>query len=77
MDAMSRAARQQLPALRRRFAEGLPPGQTILVKTGLQAGEGREYVWISVCDWRPDGAIVGQLEQQPGARGRTSSETAR
>lgn len=62
-DAMARAiatARDRLPAIRERFLAGpLPDGTQLLVKYGLPADEGPEFVWASVASWADPDRILG------------------
>lgn len=61
-DAMARAvasARRSLGEIRARFlADALPAGGRLLVKYGLAAADGHEYVWAGVTGWPSPGRIV-------------------
>src|SRR5271157_3316986 len=62
--AASQAAREHLPALRKLFSAGLPPGQ-ISVKAPFATPQGgREYMWVAVDDWKGD-RITGLLTNEP------------
>ncbi|MEV0154567.1 DUF2314 domain-containing protein [Micromonospora sp. NPDC050686] len=62
-DAMSKAiatARAGLGDIRARFLAGaLPPESQLVVKYGLPADEGPEYVWAGVTSWEAPERIVG------------------
>ncbi|NBE83860.1 DUF2314 domain-containing protein [Micromonospora rubida] len=62
-DAMSAAiatARAGLDDIRARFlADGLPGESQLVVKYGLPADEGPEYVWAAVTSWESPERIVG------------------
>jgi uncharacterized protein YegJ (DUF2314 family) len=63
--AASQAAREHLPALRKVFSEGLPPGQSISVKAGFATPEGgHEWMWVKVIEWKGD-RIKGVLHNEP------------
>jgi uncharacterized protein YegJ (DUF2314 family) len=63
--AASQAAREHLPALRKVFSEGLPPGQSISVKAGFATPEGgHEWMWVKVIEWKGD-RIKGVLANEP------------
>jgi hypothetical protein len=66
MQAASRKAKETLGGFRARFRSGLPGDHTLLIKLGLTTTRGgREYVWIKVGEWTPDGVLVGTLETEP------------
>jgi hypothetical protein len=64
MLAASRRASSDLASCRARLKGELPSGQFAMIKTGLAAGVGREYVWVRVTEW-PAGEFVGTLEVEP------------
>jgi hypothetical protein len=64
MLAASRRASSDLASFRARLEGGLPSGQFAMIKTGLAASVGREYVWVRVTEW-PAGEFVGTLEVEP------------
>jgi hypothetical protein len=66
MQAASRRAKQTLGDFRERFQRGLPGDHTLLIKVGLTTTRrSREYVWVQVGDWTPDGVLIGTLETAP------------
>jgi hypothetical protein len=66
MQAASRRARETLGEVHKRFRAGLPNDQALVIKLGLETTRGgREYVWIKVRDWTPDGVLIGTLETEP------------
>jgi hypothetical protein len=65
MKAASELALRTLPDFQRRWQAGLPPDQAFVLKTGLTTRLGtKEYVWLSVDDWKGD-TVVGKLHVQP------------
>lgn len=63
--AASRRARAKLPAKRKLFLAGLPPGERFLVKGPFKTKEGKnEWMWVEVSKW-PKGHIVGVLMNEP------------
>lgn len=65
LKAASEAARARLPALQRAFAQGLAPGEYILVKAPFDTPKGGvEWMWVEVTAWKGD-AITGLLQNDP------------
>ncbi|MFT4588684.1 MAG: hypothetical protein ACI9VS_003676 [Candidatus Binatia bacterium] len=63
--AASERAREQLPALRGAFNQGLEPGEFIQLKAPFATPDGgREFMWVEVSEWKND-AIKGLLKNQP------------
>ena len=63
--AASDRARRKLPALRKEFNAGLPPGEQLLLKAPFEtASGGREWMWVEVSKWKGS-AIVGLLANEP------------
>jgi len=63
--AASRRARAQLPVLRQLFAEGLRPGEFILVKAPFAVpGGGQEWMWVEITAWKGS-MIKGLLKNEP------------
>ncbi len=61
----SRRAREKLPALRKQFAEGLEPGEYIMVKAPFKTPKGgNEWMWVEVTEWNGDN-IRGVLNNEP------------
>ena len=61
----SRRAKEKLPMLRKQFAEGLEPGEYILVKAPFKTPEGgNEWMWIEVTEWSGNN-IRGVLNNEP------------
>jgi len=65
LEAASKRAREQLPALRTAFLEGFPPGEYLQLKAPFDVpGGGHEYMWVEVTTW--DGEkIKGLLKNEP------------
>lgn len=65
LEAASRKARAQLPALQRAFSAGRKPGELYLVKAPFKSPDGRsEWMWVEVRQWR-EGRISGVLQNRP------------
>ena len=63
--AASARAKQQLPALQKAFAAGLPPGEFLEVKAPFPTDSGgREWMWVEVTTWRGN-RIGGLLDNEP------------
>lgn len=63
--AASRRAREKLPALRSDFANGLAPGEYVLVKAPFDTpDDGHEWMWVEVMAWE-GGRIRGLLKNEP------------
>lgn len=63
--AASAAAKAKLPALRKRFLEGLPPGAYLSLKAPFETDDGgREWMWVEVSEWKGD-RIEGYLRNEP------------
>jgi uncharacterized protein YegJ (DUF2314 family) len=61
----SKQARSHLPALKREFAKGLPPGEFILVKAPFQTPKGgTEWMWVEIGSWNKS-IIRGLLQNDP------------
>jgi len=63
--AVIEASRAQLPAIRARFRNGLPPGHRLLVKVKIETPEIAERVWVAVTAWSEIGWIDGTLANKP------------
>lgn len=67
-DAMQEAHRRavaELPLVKRKFADGLRPGETLYVKRGFDTSDGsQEFLWIVVNQWTGS-QISGQVANQP------------
>ncbi len=65
LTAASEAARARLPALQKAFAQGLAPGEYLLVKAPFATPEGgQEWMWVEVTAWSGD-RITGLLKNDP------------
>lgn len=63
--AASRAAKAELPTLRRAFNEGLEPGEYILLKAPFATPDGgQEWMWVEVFRWQGK-EIKGLLMNEP------------
>jgi len=63
--AASEAARARLPGLQRSLAQGLAPGEYILVKAPFATPQGgQEWMWVEVTAWKGD-VITGMLKNEP------------
>lgn len=68
MEAAHLRAVQELPVAKRRFQDGLQPGETLYVKHGFPTGdEGHEYIWLVVNTWSDD-RLRGQIANDPRLR---------
>jgi uncharacterized protein YegJ (DUF2314 family) len=62
----SEQARAKLPALRKQFTAGLPPGERLLLKVPFaRDDEGQEWMWVEVMQWPTSGKISGILQNDP------------
>jgi hypothetical protein len=71
----SRRARGRLPQLQARFAQGLAPGEKIMLKARFELpvtpaqAQGKEasaeYMWVEVGRWEAGGKIAGLLMNEP------------
>lgn len=65
LTAASEAARARLPALQKAFAQGLAPGEYLLVKAPFETpAGGKEWMWVEVTAWKGD-SISGLLKNDP------------
>ena len=63
--AASKSARKQLPTLKAAFAQGLAPGEYVLVKAPFDVPEGgHEWMWVEVTAWDNE-QIRGVLSNEP------------
>jgi uncharacterized protein YegJ (DUF2314 family) len=54
-----------MPYAKKRFADGLRPGELLFVKHGFETQSGsQEYLWLVVTQW-PGQHVVGQLANDP------------
>jgi uncharacterized protein YegJ (DUF2314 family) len=55
----------EMPYAKKRFADGLRPGELLFVKHGFETQSGsQEYLWLVVTQW-PGQHVVGQLANDP------------
>src|SRR5690606_23483742 len=65
VQAASRAAKKELPALRAAFRAGMAPGEYLTVKCPFAVpGGGEDYMWVEVTAWDGD-EIRGILRNEP------------
>ncbi len=65
LEAASKRARARLPALRKAFARGLPPGEYLQVKAPFPTPKkSSEWMWVEVIAWKGD-EIRGLLRNEP------------
>jgi uncharacterized protein YegJ (DUF2314 family) len=61
----SERARKRLPALRKAFNSGLPPGENLLLTAPFDTPSGgNEWMWVEVSSWKGN-EIVGLLGNEP------------
>ncbi len=66
LQAASDRAREKLPALRKKFNEGLGVGENLLIKVPFASEDGSdEWMWVGVQKWADDGTIRGLLQSSP------------
>jgi uncharacterized protein YegJ (DUF2314 family) len=66
LNRASEKARAQLPALAKRFREGLTPGEYLMLKAPFKtSGGGTEWMWVEVRSWPTSGSISGLLRNDP------------
>ncbi len=65
--AASKAAKAKLPALQKIFAQGLAPGERIILKAPFARddGEGNEWMWVEILKWPAEGKVTGILQNEP------------
>ena len=65
MEVAHRRSIARLGEMRRRFAEGLAPGESLFIKHGFgKPGEGLEFMWLEVATWVGT-SIRGFLANEP------------
>jgi hypothetical protein len=61
MEHAMEQARATLDGARQRFVDGgIPAGSHLIVKHGLEADDGTEFVWAYVTDWQTPDRVVGR-----------------